>query len=80
MRAARVLTQHQFRVGHTYGLRRHDFVSQAVLEHAILMNAGFVRKCVTPDDGLVRLHWDAGNFLQQLAGGIQLLGSDTGQV
>ena len=44
-----------------------------ILQHAVLVNAGFVRESVAPDDGLIRLHRNAGDLLQHLAGGIQLL-------
>ena len=39
----------------------HDFVRFAMLEHAILMYAGFMSKRVGADDGLVRLNRKTGN-------------------
>src|SRR3954469_10941997 len=74
----RMLTQYQFRVRHTYRLRRHDFVRQAILEHAILMNAGLVRESIASDDGFVRLHRNTSDFLEQLVGGIQLFSDNAG--
>src|SRR5262245_23459133 len=34
----------------------HDFVRALVLQHAVLVDACFVRERVAADDGLVRLH------------------------
>ena len=39
---------------HAFG--REDFVGLAILEHAVLMDAGAVRKGVRTNDGLVRRH------------------------
>ena len=66
--AARVLAQHQPALRHADRLRPHDLVGLLVLEHAVLMDAGFVRKGVRADDGLVRLDDDAGVVADQLAG------------
>ena len=63
-----MFAQHQLRIRHADRLRGHDFVGQAIFKHAILMDAGFVRERIAPDDGFVRLHRNAGNFFQQLAG------------
>ena len=41
--AAGVLAQHQPRIRHAHRLRRHDFVGQRILEHAILVNSGLVQ-------------------------------------
>ncbi len=54
--SARVLAQHQFRIGHSHRLWRHDFVGQGILQNAVLMNAGFVGKCIATDNRLIRLH------------------------
>ena len=37
-------------------LRPHDLVGARVLQHAVLVDAGFVRERVAADDRLVRLH------------------------
>ncbi len=66
--AARVFPQHQPRIGNTHGLRGHDFVGQRVLDYAILVDAGLMRKRVATDDGLVGLHLEANDFTEQLAG------------
>ena len=39
--------------GNADGFRRHDLIGQFVLEHAVLVNAGFMRKGIVADDGLV---------------------------
>jgi len=46
-------------------LGAHDFVGFPVLEHAILMNAGFVGESIGADDGLVRLHRKSGDGRHQ---------------
>ncbi len=59
-------------------LRLHDFVGAAFLEHAVLMDAGFVGEGVLADDGLVALHVDAGDARDQPAGRAQAFGVDRG--
>ena len=78
--ASGVLAEDQLRIRDADRLRGHDFVGQAVLQHAVLMNAGFVRERVASDDGLVRLHRNFGDLLQQLAGGIEVLAGNAGGV
>mmetsp|Transcript_17305 Transcript_17305/g.44762 ORF Transcript_17305/g.44762 Transcript_17305/m.44762 type:complete len:519 (-) Transcript_17305:21-1577(-) len=56
---ARVLPEHERGVG-ADRLRRHDLVRRGVLEHAVLVDPSLVRERVRADDGLVRLHGDAG--------------------
>ena len=58
--AARVLAEHQRRLRHADVGRAHDFVGAAILQHAVLMNARFVREGVASDDGFVGLHVLAG--------------------
>ena len=45
----------------------HDLVGPSILEHAVLVNPGFVREGVASDDGLVRLDGFASERRQQLA-------------
>src|SRR5271157_2829727 len=78
--AAGVLAQHQSRIGHAHRLGRHDFVGQRILEHAILVNSGLVRKRIPAGDGLVGLHGNTGDLRQHLAGSIQVLAGDCGFV
>ena len=42
-------------------LGAHDFVCFTVLEHTVLVNAGFVGKSIRPDDGLVWLNRETGD-------------------
>lgn len=49
------------------GLGRHDFVGFAVLQHAVLMDAGLMRKGVAADDGLVGGDGAADDERQQAA-------------
>src|SRR5208282_2803670 len=77
---AGVLAQHQSRIGHAHRLRRHDFVGQRILEHAILVNSGLMRKRIAASDGLVWLHRDTCDFRQRLAGSVQLFGGNCGFV
>ena len=55
------------------GLGRHDFVGFAVLQHAVLMDAGLMRKGVAAHDGLVGGDGAADDERQQAAGRIELL-------
>src|SRR5688572_11867557 len=45
----------------------HDLVRDGGLEHAVLMNAGFMRESVATDDRLVRLNIDSGNLGEESA-------------
>ena len=47
--------------------RPHDLVGARILQHAVLVNAGFVREGVAPDDRLVRLDRFGGELREQLA-------------
>jgi len=77
---AGVLAQHEFGVGHADGFRSHDLVGQGIFQHAILMDAGFVREGVASDNGFVGLDGDAGDLAEQLAGGKKMLGGNSGFV
>ena len=57
---ARELADRQPRAREADRLRRHDLVRQRVLEHAVLVDARFVRERVASDDRLVRLDREAG--------------------
>ncbi len=61
-------------------MRRYDLIRRRIFDHPILVNPGFVRECVSPHDGLVRLHKDSSDFGQQLARRKQLLGHDRGLI
>ena len=50
-----MLAEHERRLRHADVLGAHDFVGAAILQHAVLVNAGFVRERVAADDRLVRL-------------------------
>src|SRR5207249_11308318 len=52
----RMLTKYKFIGWHAHGFRRHDFVAQWITDHPVLMDAGFVRKRVAPNDGFIWLH------------------------
>ena len=60
------LAQHQPVGAPAHVLRAHDLVGLAVLEHAILMDAGLVREGVGAHDRLVRLHGETGDPRDQL--------------
>ena len=60
------------------GLGRHDLVTQRIAEHAMLVNAGFMRERVAPDDGLIGLHRKPENGGERLAGGRDVLGANAG--
>ena len=64
-----MLAQHQLRLRQADVLGVHDLVGGALLEHAVLVDAGLVGEGVLADDGLVALHLHAGDVRHQPAGG-----------
>ena len=70
--AARVLAEDERRLRHADFFRPHDLVGPAILQHAVLVDAGFVRERIAADDRLVGLHVLAGERAEQLAGGKDL--------
>ena len=69
---AAVLAQHQLGLRQADVLGIHDLVGGALLEHAVLVDAGFVGEGVLADDGLVALHLNAGDVRDEPAGRVQL--------
>jgi hypothetical protein len=55
-----VLAQHQLGLAHTDRRRIHDLVGGPLAQHAVLVDARFVRERVAADDRLVELHGVAG--------------------
>src|SRR6266542_2972922 len=60
------LAQHQLVGAPADVFRAHDLVGFAVLQHAVLVDAGFVRERVRADDRLVRLHREPGDAGDEL--------------
>ena len=60
--AAAVLSQNQVLPDESDIFGSHDLVGRARLQHAVLMNAGFVRERVLPDNRLVALHGHPGDL------------------
>jgi len=50
---AAMLAEHEIGARQPHILRPHDLVGRVMLEHAVLMNAGFVRERVFTDDSFV---------------------------
>jgi hypothetical protein len=73
-----MFAQDQFRAAQADRFGGHDFVGLVVLEHAILVDAGFVGKCVRSDNGLVRLDAHAGVVADQFADARNLGAVDAG--
>ena len=69
--SAAVFAQHQRADTDAYVFWLHDFVGCAVLQHAVLMNAGFMRKSVVAHNGFVARHRHAGERGEQAAGRLQ---------
>ena len=65
--AAGVLAEHDRVAAQPDGGGVHDLVGGALLQHAVLVDAGLVRERVAPDDRLVRLHLVAGQSRDQPA-------------
>src|SRR5256885_909047 len=74
------LLQIALRIRDAHRLRSHDFVGEAILQHSMLMDAGLVRESVAPDDGLIRLHRNTSDFLEQLTRRIKFLTGDAGLI
>src|SRR5690606_28999577 len=68
---AAVLAEHEVRPREADVLRTHDFVGGVVAQHAVLVNAGFVRERVLADDRLVARNRHAGDLRNETAGRIQ---------
>ena len=68
----RVFAQHQPGRRGAHHLRLHDLVGRAALEHARLVDPGFVRERVAADDGLVGLRMNPGDAGEQLARPVDL--------
>src|SRR5436853_5232617 len=71
--SARMFAKHNAVGFYADGFRRHDLVGDTILQHAMLMNPGFVRKSILADNGLVWLHEHASDVGEQLARTINLL-------
>ena len=67
-----MLAEHQRRLRDADFFGPHDLVGAAILQHAVLVDAGFVRERVAADDRLVRLNAFARQRRQQLARRINL--------
>ena len=71
-----VLTQHQAGLGCADHFGAHNFVGLLVLEHAVLVDAGFVGEGIGADNGFVGLDGDAGVIADQFTDAGQLGGID----
>ena len=76
--AAGVLAEDEMRFGDADQRRRHDLVAERVGQHAVLVNAGLVRKGVVADDGLVGRGLEGDDLAEHLAGGIKVFELDAG--
>src|SRR5579863_6536165 len=76
----RMFAEHEFGIRHSDRLRSHDFVGQRILEHAVLMNAGFMGKGVAADNCLVGLDRDSCDLTERLACRKQLFTYNPGLV
>ena len=73
-----MFAEHQIGLREAHVLGPHDFVGARFFEHAVLMDARFVREGVAADDGFVALHLNAGHVRDEAAGGDQTLCLDVG--
>lgn len=69
-----MLAHDQRGFGEADGFRRHDFVGGGIFQHAILMDAGLVSKGIRSGDGLIDLHFLAGDALHQARQAHDMLG------
>ena len=63
-------------IGQADGSGINDFVGEAVLQHTVLVDAGFMGKGIGTHDGFVGLHRHAGEVGDQARGFVNLLGLD----
>src|SRR5207253_6139839 len=75
---AGVLAHHKGARRHTNRFWRNDFIRRWILDDAVLMNSGFVSKCVRAHDGFIRSDLRTGNFREHAAGWKQMLQFDVG--
>ena len=54
--------------------RAHDFIGQGIVQHAVLMDAGFVGEGVVADDRLVGRRRESGQVLDDAGGAVNLAG------
>ena len=73
---AGVFSQHQTAAVGADIFGTHDLVGQVILQHAILVDAGFVGKSIRANDGFIRLDDNAGVVADQLACPADLGGVD----
>src|SRR3954471_15800464 len=73
---AGMLAEHQRRTRNTNHFGLDDLVGETVLQHAMLVNTGFMGKGVAPHNGFVWLWKDAGEVREELAGAVDLAGFD----
>src|SRR5512146_2847392 len=59
--------------GYADGFRSHDLVTERIAQYPVLVNAGFMREGVAPDNGLIGLHLETDDFTKQLARRVELL-------
>ena len=64
-----MLAQDKVGAGNADVFRPHDLVRRAILEHAILVDAGFMGERVAADDRLVALHGQPRDHREHPAGG-----------
>ena len=65
-------------LGHPTERGVHDLEGVAVLQHAVLVNAGGMPESVGAHDGLIRLHREAGDVAHETARSVYLTGVDVG--
>ena len=76
--AATVFAQDKPAFGNADTFGVDDFVGGLFLQIAVLVNAGFVREGVFPDNGFVWLRAKADHGGEQLAAGVEMFGIDAG--
>ncbi len=64
-----MLTENEFGSGKADIFGMHDLVGDAVFQHAVLVDTGFVGKSILSNNCLVSLHVDAGGVGDEPAGG-----------
>ena len=78
--AAGMLAHDQGRLGDADIFRLHDLVGFRVLQHAILVDAAFMRERILADDGLVVLYREARDTAQHGGGTREVFGFHTGRI
>src|SRR5437762_10815911 len=74
---AAVLAEDQFTLRHTNRLRVDDFICRALFQVSVLVDTGFMRESIPPNNRLIRLRAEGDDGTQELACRKEMFGLNT---